>query len=55
MREWIDEGWISVMDADYNPLRHVPDMQVRHMILQVLAWMYEELYFICVFDGKRNH
>ena len=40
MREWIYECWISIMDADYNPLRHIPDMQVRHMILQVLAWMW---------------
>ena len=28
------------MDANRNPLRHIPDTNVRHMVLQVLAWMW---------------
>ena len=28
------------MDANINPLRHIPDINVRHMVLQVLAWMW---------------
>ncbi|MEC8273809.1 MAG: hypothetical protein VXZ76_03120 [Bacteroidota bacterium] len=28
------------MNANINPLRHIPDTHVRHMILQVLAWMW---------------
>ena len=23
----------------WNPLRHIKDMQVRHLVLQLLAWM----------------
>ena len=29
-----------VMDADYNPLRHVPDPAARFWIMTVLAWCW---------------
>ncbi len=32
--------WKLVMDWRYNPLSHIPDMNTRHMIMQVLAWMW---------------
>ena len=28
------------MNADVNPLKHIPDTNTRHMVLQVLAWMW---------------
>ena len=28
------------MDADWNPLRKIPDLALRHLIMQVLAWMW---------------
>ena len=28
------------MDANYNPLRHIPDTSTRHLIMQLLAWMW---------------
>tara|TARA_B100001057_G_scaffold154002_1_gene154184 strand:+ start:491 stop:868 length:378 start_codon:yes stop_codon:yes gene_type:complete len=40
MRQWVYDCWNSVMDMDRNPLRHIPDLQVRHMVLQILAWMW---------------
>ena len=40
MKETVVNSWNVVMDADVNPLRHIPDLQVRHMVLQVLAWMW---------------
>ena len=40
MRKFVYESWNSVMDAEKNPLRHIPDLQVRHMVLQILAWMW---------------
>ena len=40
MREFIYDSWNSVMNADKNPLRHIPDTNTRHMVLQVLAWMW---------------
>ena len=40
MRQFIVECWDSVMSHDFNPLKHIPDLQVRHMVLQILAWMW---------------
>ena len=28
------------MDSEKNPLRHIPDINTRHMVMQVLAWMW---------------
>ena len=40
MRETIYDMWNSVMNADHNPLKHIPSLQTRHMILQILAWTW---------------
>ena len=40
MREFVYDSWNGIMDAEKNPLRHIPDTNVRHMVLQVLAWMW---------------
>ena len=40
MREFIYDSWNGVMNMDKNPLRHIPDTNTRHMVLQVLAWMW---------------
>ena len=40
MRQFVYDSWNSVMDMDKNPLRHIPDLQTRHMVLQILAWMW---------------
>jgi len=29
-----------IMDSRHNPLRNIPDTNTRHMIMQVLAWMW---------------
>ena len=40
MRKFIYNSWEGVMNADKNPLKHIPDTNARHMVLQVLAWMW---------------
>ena len=40
MREWVYDCWNSVMDHEKNPLSVIPDFSTRHMIMQVLAWMW---------------
>ena len=32
--------WKLVMDSAVNPLSNIPDMNTRHMVMQVLAWMW---------------
>ena len=29
-----------VMDSRHNPLSHIPDTNTRHLVMQVLAWMW---------------
>lgn len=40
VRTVIVNGWNSIMDYNLNPLRHIPDLQTRHLVMQVLAWMW---------------
>ena len=40
MREFIYNSWNGVMNHNKNPLRHIPDFNTRHMVMQVLAWMW---------------
>ena len=40
MRSFVNDSWNSIMDAEINPLRHIPDLQVRHLAVQLLAWMW---------------
>lgn len=40
MRQFIYESWNGIMNADKNPLKNIPDTNVRHMVLQILAWMW---------------
>ena len=40
MRQFIYDSWNAVMNFNYNPLKNIPDLQVRHMVMQILAWMW---------------
>ena len=40
MREFIVNSWEGIMNFNHNPLKNIPDLQVRHLILQILAWMW---------------
>ena len=38
--KYIYDTWNSIMNHDRNPLKNIPDTNTRHMIMQVLAWMW---------------
>tara|TARA_A100001011_G_scaffold399733_1_gene509912 strand:+ start:4585 stop:4896 length:312 start_codon:yes stop_codon:yes gene_type:complete len=40
MREFIVDCWNGVMNYERNPLSNIPDLQTRHLVMQVLAWMW---------------
>ena len=40
MSEFIKDSWNGIMKADNTPLKHIPNLMVRHMIFQILAWMW---------------
>ncbi len=44
----ISDLYKLVMDANWNPLRKIPDIGLRHLLMQLLAWMWSiifSLYF----------
>ena len=51
IKEWIVSGWNGIMDHRINPLRHIPDLQVRHMMMQVLAFMWSSIFAILIVDS----
>jgi hypothetical protein len=51
MREFIFNSWNGIMDHNKNPLRHIPDLQVRHMMMQILAFMWSSIFAILIVDS----
>lgn len=40
MRKLISSAWAFLFDHERSPLRHIPDFGVRHMVFQLLGWMW---------------
>lgn len=40
MTTMIVYAWGYIFDHRISPLRHIPDVATRHMILQILGWMW---------------
>ena len=40
MQELVVHTWRLIMDHRFNPLKNIPDFQTRHVVLQLLAWMW---------------
>tara|TARA_B100001094_G_C17926340_1_gene668466 strand:- start:123 stop:404 length:282 start_codon:yes stop_codon:yes gene_type:complete len=38
--EFVKDSWSGIMIRDNTPLKHIPNLMVRHMIFQILAWMW---------------
>ena len=48
MRKLIVFVWKYVFDHEVSPLRHIQDIPTRHMILQILGWMWAASFAIAV-------
>ena len=51
MRRFIFDCWNAIMDHRVNPLRHIPDLQVRHMVMQVLAFMWSGVFALLIAES----
>ena len=40
MRHLVSTIWAFIFDHERSPLRHIPDFGVRHMVFQLLGWMW---------------
>lgn len=48
MQKTIVDAWRYVFDHEISPLRHIPDVPTRHMILQVLGWMWAVAFAVAI-------
>ena len=40
MTSFIIDWYNLIMDSEKNPLSNIKDLRVRHMVMQILAWMW---------------
>ena len=40
MMKFIYDAWNVVMNHERNPLKNITDLQTRHVVMQILAWMW---------------
>lgn len=48
MRNLILSGWNFIFDHERSPLRHISDFGVRHMVFQMLGWMWAISFSIAI-------
>ena len=48
MRNSIVFAWNYVFDHEVSPLRNIPDFTVRHMVLQLLGWMWAIAFSVAI-------
>jgi hypothetical protein len=48
MRKFVVSAWSYIFDHDLSPLRHIQDTSIRHMVFQMLAWMWSIVFGIYV-------
>ena len=41
-------AWGYVFDHEVSPLRHIPHLNTRHMVLQLLGWMWALAFSIAI-------
>lgn len=41
-------AWNYVFNHEVSPLRHIPDVATRHMILQILGWMWAGSFSLAI-------
>ena len=48
MKKFVVWMWEFIFDHDKSPLRHIPDIQVRHMVFQILGWIWASSFAIAI-------
>ena len=48
MREFIVYAWQYIFDHRISPLRHIPDIPTRHMILQILGLIWALAFSVAI-------
>ncbi len=48
MRQLIVNGWNFIFNAEVSPLRHIPDVAIRHYVLQALGFMWAVSFAVAI-------
>jgi hypothetical protein len=48
MQKFVAKLWNYIFDHEVSPLRHIPDVGTRHMILQILGWMWAVAFSVAI-------
>jgi hypothetical protein len=48
MRKSVVFLWDYIFDHEKSPLRNIPDFNVRHMVFQMLGWMWALSFAIAI-------
>lgn len=48
MKRLVLSTWNFIFDHEVSPLRHIPDFNVRHMVLQMLGWMWAIAFSVAI-------
>jgi hypothetical protein len=48
VRNAITFAWDFVFDHEVSPLRNIPDFTVRHMVFQLLGWMWAISFSVAI-------
>ncbi len=43
--------WSSIMDPNSNPLKNISNLRVRHMVMQILAFMWSGVFSLYIVDS----
>ena len=36
--------WSPIMDSNVNPLKNITNLKIRHMVMQILAFMWSGVF-----------
>jgi len=48
MQKTISSAWSFLFDHEVSPLRHIPHFNTRHMVLQLLGWMWAVAFSVAL-------
>lgn len=48
MKKYVVFMWEFIFDHNKSPLRHISDIQVRHMVFQMLGWLWASSFAIAI-------
>tara|TARA_B100000965_G_scaffold89278_1_gene72519 strand:- start:408 stop:707 length:300 start_codon:yes stop_codon:yes gene_type:complete len=51
MMQLLKKIWDIIMNPNVNPLKNIANLRVRHMVMQILAFMWSGVFSIYIVDS----